>query len=98
MPPDRQPVICASCGWTIKRFPGNPVWCPNCGSLAARRQRLTGVMSMNTDPRCPRCGTALKIERVKVLVERHAEDAPVTFHHYEERDEVADCPRCTGSY
>lgn len=53
---------------------------------------------MNTDPRCPRCGTTLKIERVKVLVERHADDAPVTFHHYEERDEVADCPRCTGSY
>ena len=31
----RQPVICASCGWTGKRMTGNPVWCPNCGRLAA---------------------------------------------------------------
>lgn len=50
------------------------------------------------DPRCPRCGAALRVERVKVLVQRECDDAPVTFSYYEERDEVSDCPRCTGSY
>lgn len=52
----------------------------------------------DTDHKCQRCGCTLKVETVQVLVERDAEDAPVTVSHWEDREEVSDCPRCTGSY
>lgn len=53
---------------------------------------------MSADHKCPRCGCKLKVERVKVLVEQEAQDAPVTVSHYEEREEISDCVRCTGAY
>jgi hypothetical protein len=31
----RLPVACGSCPWQSRRLPGNVVWCPKCGSLAA---------------------------------------------------------------
>lgn len=30
----KQPVACASCGWTGKRMTGKPVTCPKCGAWA----------------------------------------------------------------
>ena len=48
--------------------------------------------------RCARCGAVLKIVEVRVPVVVEAQDAPVSFTHYETREEVADCPRCTGAY
>lgn len=53
---------------------------------------------VDTEHKCARCGCKLKVEIVQVRVDRDAEDAPVTVTHYEEREEVSDCPRCTGSY
>lgn len=57
------------------------------------------------DHRCPRCGTALKVERVRVaLYSQHKiEDTGEVhtsreFRGYEEREELSDCPRCTGAY
>jgi predicted RNA-binding Zn-ribbon protein involved in translation (DUF1610 family) len=29
------PVVCASCGWSSRRLPGQTVQCPNCGAMAA---------------------------------------------------------------
>jgi len=49
---------------------------------------------MTADPTCSRCGGPLKVVRVKVPV-RSADGATV---RYEEREEIADCPRCTGGY
>lgn len=34
-PETRQPVVCASCGWTGKRLTGQVVMCPKCGKPAA---------------------------------------------------------------
>jgi len=58
---------------------------------------------MTTDPKCPRCGCALRVETVKVAVYNHHEGhggIPIRgeFRGYTEREEVSDCPRCTGSY
>lgn len=59
---------------------------------------------MTHDPKCPRCGCTLRIETVKIPVyavrhyaggERHSHQY---IERYEEREEVSDCPRCTGSY
>ena len=51
-----------------------------------------------TDHKCPRCGTPLKIVEVRVPIVVEAQGAPVSFTRYETREEVADCPRCTGGY
>lgn len=48
--------------------------------------------------RCARCGTPLKTVTVRVPVTVDAQDAPVSFTRYEEREELADCERCTGGY
>lgn len=32
---ERLPVICAKCGWTGRRKPGNIVQCPKCFGIAA---------------------------------------------------------------
>lgn len=54
---------------------------------------------MTHDLKCPRCGAALKVVEVKVPIKvTHAEDMPVSVVRYEIREEVSDCPRCTGSY
>jgi len=60
---------------------------------------------MTHDPKCNRCGTPLKIVEVKVPVTRgeivDLDTHPTGFMdvtHYETREEVADCPRCTGAY
>ena len=54
---------------------------------------------MNHDHKCPRCGAALKVVEVQVLVEViDAQDMPVSISRYETREEISDCPRCTGSY
>ena len=51
-----------------------------------------------SDQKCPRCGCALRTEKVRVPVKRVCDDMPVGFTDYEEREEVSDCVRCTGSY
>lgn len=51
-----------------------------------------------SDHKCQRCGCTLRVEAVRVPVERVCDDAPVGYKEYEEREEVSDCPRCTGSY
>lgn len=48
--------------------------------------------------RCARCGQELKIVEVRVPIVVEAQDAPASFTRYETREEVADCPRCTGGY
>jgi len=53
--------------------------------------------------KCHRCGTELKVLTVKVPIYRQdlSPDAPQveqTISHYEDRDDVADCARCTGGY
>lgn len=62
---------------------------------------------MINDPRCPRCGGLLKIMQVQVPVwteqqtaQRQLVGAPPmrTLAGYEEKEEAADCPRCTGAY
>ncbi len=57
------------------------------------------------DARCSRCGAPLKTVMVRVPV---YEEKPLyegleqhnfrTLAGYEEREEVAECPRCTGAY
>lgn len=60
-----------------------------------------------SEPRCPRCGAELKIEKVKVPVRgepiiHDIEDGggmeSGEIIRYEEREEVSDCPRCHGAY
>ena len=54
---------------------------------------------------CPRCGTYLPTVTVRVPVWR-SEDVMVgagvittqVFDHYEDRDDIGECIRCTGSY
>lgn len=62
---------------------------------------------MIDDPHCPNCGATLKIVRVQVPVwsehQTHQQQlvgAPPMrmIAGYEEKEEVADCPRCTGAY
>jgi hypothetical protein len=60
---------------------------------------------MTHDPKCNRCGTPLKIVEVKVPVTRMrveidylAATGSEEVTRYETREEVADCPRCTGAY
>ena len=61
---------------------------------------------MNDEPRCPRCGTELKTVTVKVpkkpeIIVHDQEDGGGLESEpmgYEERQEIADCPRCTGGY
>jgi len=58
-----------------------------------------------TEHRCPRCGGDLKIVTVQVPVYSHHKIEETGEIHtsrelrgYEEREEVSDCPRCTGGY
>lgn len=56
-----------------------------------------------TDHKCPRCGTELKVVEVRVpvydTIHVPGTQVPKTaIKHYEVREEVADCVRCTGSY
>lgn len=60
---------------------------------------------MSDDPRCGRCGTPLKTETVKVPIYKEepflAEGGIYRLgvvDRYEDREEVSDCVRCTGSY
>lgn len=55
--------------------------------------------------KCNRCGTELKVVEVQVPVRETIQHddyvgsislGPIT--RYETREEVADCPRCTGGY
>jgi hypothetical protein len=65
-------------------------------------------MSESRDHICPRCGSYLPTVRVwvpvyvEVPVKDGHRDVAVgkaqMVGHYEEREEVADCVRCTGSY
>lgn len=57
---------------------------------------------MQDDPRCQRCGSPLRVERVQVPVYI---DTPTSgggyvqvLARYETREEVSDCPRCHGAY
>ena len=58
------------------------------------------------DHRCDRCGCALRVETVQVPVylDLHSAETMSTgkaekvLTHYEEREEVSDCPRCQGAY
>lgn len=66
------------------------------------------MKSESRDHICPRCGSYLPTVRVQVPV--HVEVPVMDGHrdlavgkaqilsHYEEREEVAECVRCTGSY
>ena len=63
--------------------------------------KLGGRLELPDDPKCPRCGCALKIKTVRVPV--YGDDArcgggSLPIERYEEREEVSDCPRCTGAY
>ena len=57
---------------------------------------------MTAEHRCPRCGTPLRTETVRVPV--YLDTPTVTDPHarvlirYEDQEEVSDCVRCTGSY
>lgn len=59
-------------------------------------------MSLRTqDHRCPRCGAPLPV--VTVQVPRYEECAtPEGLEHvfmgYDDKEELADCVRCTGAY
>lgn len=58
---------------------------------------------MSDDPKCSRCGAPLRTVTVKVPVysyyQKGTDDRPVqVLERYEEREEVADCIRCTGAY
>lgn len=60
---------------------------------------------MTQEYKCWRCGTALKVETVKVpvyldhLSMKGGEIVKTrVLAHYEDREEVSDCPRCTGAY
>jgi hypothetical protein len=63
------------------------------------------TLDREEDPRCPRCGTPLKIETVKVpvyldhmqMVDGKLEETQV-LARYDEHQEVSDCPRCQGAY
>lgn len=62
-------------------------------------------MSESRDHKCPRCGGYLATVTVRVPVTKH-EIVDLDTHHngfmeftrYEDREEVADCVRCTGGY
>ena len=58
-----------------------------------------------SDHKCSRCGAPLKVETVQVPVYVDltyiGQDKPARsdiIARYEEREEVSDCVRCTGSY
>lgn len=58
---------------------------------------------INQDSKCNRCGTALKVETIRVPVWKTEHSAgggyqTRQFETYEDREDVSDCPRCTGSY
>ena len=60
-------------------------------------------MSESRDHKCPRCGGYLPTVTVRVPVYvEHASLSSVgpikVFAGYEDREEVADCVRCTGGY
>ncbi len=61
-------------------------------------------MSESRDHICPRCGSYLPTVTVKVpvyshwLVEGHTKPIRGELQGYEEREEVSECVRCTGSY
>ena len=63
-------------------------------------------MTDQDEPRCPRCGTPLKIETVRVpkkpeTIAHDQEDGTGMESEpqgWEERQEVSDCPRCQGAY
>lgn len=65
-------------------------------------QQSQGDQEM-TDHKCPRCGMELKVVEVRVpvydTIHVPGTQVPKTaIKHYEVREEVADCVRCTGSY
>ena len=60
------------------------------------------------DPHCSRCGCQLKVVLFQVRVPI-MNPTPITWadeipnsnpiaYEYEQREEISDCPRCTGSY
>lgn len=61
---------------------------------------------MTDDPKCPRCSTPLKIvpvlKPIKCESERSHADVEIVVIQYqgmfEKTEELADCPRCTGSF
>jgi hypothetical protein len=62
---------------------------------------------MTEDPRCGRCGAPLKTFTVKVPVYIEHQTIEGAFAgrepikvlaRYDEEQEIADCPRCTGAY
>ncbi len=62
-------------------------------------------MSESRDHKCPRCGGYLATVTVWVPVyldHMHFEDGEIienrVLTRYEEREEVAECVRCTGGY
>lgn len=59
---------------------------------------------MNDIITCNRCGTELRMQRVRVSIENKSSTLPL-FHpdatagvDFDERFEVGDCPRCNGSF
>lgn len=56
------------------------------------------------DKKCERCGSELRVETVKVPVFKVTHSAGGGYQtkqeidHYEDREDVSDCVRCTGSY
>lgn len=61
------------------------------------------------DPHCSRCGCQLKVVlfQVRVPLDLPVDITPQTGldpssetirYTYEQREEISDCPRCTGSY
>lgn len=65
-------------------------------------QQSQGDQEM-TDHKCPRCGMELKVVEVQVPVcvghlDRNTMREERLIVRYETREEVADCPRCTGAY
>lgn len=60
---------------------------------------------MTQEHKCWRCGTALKVGTVMVPVyldHLSMKDGEIVttkvLTHYENREEVSDCPRCMGAY
>lgn len=55
---------------------------------------------MIDEAKCQRCGCALRVERVRILVKKAVKGGSEVLEQpqYEEREELSDCPRCNGSY
>lgn len=62
---------------------------------------------MDLAPKCSRCGCSLKVEIVRIPILPEPQVTPIELDaipncnpppQYQEREEVSDCPRCTGSY